>query len=314
MKLEVSPTKNVGTDATTHRRREGGGRVLSEHDVRATILLVDNDLAVRDVFRRALEHAGSIVLTTVTGHSAIDLLRRNAIDLAIVDLNLPDMSGMEVIRRAAAEGRPHPFILMGACLTIHVSVEAMKLGAFDVVEKPVAIDRLLRMVGACVGEASGAERTAVSRREPIRSRSIDGPPGSAAHRWALHVVKACESEDDLKTLDDWGRYAGVSYSTLCESCRIVGIRPHIARDFTRALRAVIKAAAYECNPSVLLDVSDRRTLRKLLDAAGPSFRSGAVTPVIQFIKDQRFISTSNEGIRVLLGYFDQPRSEPVLQD
>jgi hypothetical protein len=162
---------------------------------------------------------------------------------------------------------------------------------------------------ACIPRDQIAQPMRVGRSEPMPVRSIEASPGSAAHRWAVHVMKACEADGDLKTLKDWARCAGVSYSTLCESCRIIGIRPRTARDFARVLRAVIKSSVYGCDPSVLLDISDRRTLRVLLRRVGQSFAPETTMPVAQFIKDQGFVSTSNEGIRVLLGYLEQRQCE-----
>ena len=98
-------------------------------------------------------------------------------------------------------------------------------------------------------------------------------PGCAAERWALHVLKGCRSSGDVKTLTQWALSAGVSYTSLRESCRLVGIRPHDARDFTRVLRAVINSQGQQCDPEVLLDVSDSRTLATLFERAGLDVRS-----------------------------------------
>jgi DNA-binding response OmpR family regulator len=262
----------------------------------ATILLVDDDSSVLQAYRRALEHVRYTVLASTTGHSAIDQVRQQPVNLLVVDLNLPDMSGMEVIRHLAAEDNPRPFILVSGFLNVEISVEAMRLGACDVLEKPVSIERLTAIVKACLGKSD-------KRAEAIHVPHTSGHPASAAHRWAMYVLKGCEAEADLRTLEDWARFAGVSYSTLSESCRIIRIQPQAARDFTRALRAMIKSSAYRCEPSVLLDVSDRRTLKSLVERGGSFFRSGEDASVLEFIEHQRFVPISNEGIRVLLGYF-----------
>lgn len=284
-------------------REDGLELLLSHAPDRTTVLLVDDDPSTLDMFQRALTHAGFAVRTSSTGHSAMKVARQYPIDVMLLDLNLPDISGLEVLRRCAAEDRPERFILVSGCLSIETSVEAMRLGAFDVIEKPVSIDRLLSAVQACV-RTPGTDRPPHADSAAIHLPQTDGPPGSAAHRWAMYVVKACESETDVRTIEDWARAAGVSYSTLCESCRIIGIRPHAARDLARTLRALIKSAVYQCEPSVLLAVSDRRTLKSLLGRAGPGFQVAGGTSVAQFIRDQQFVASSNAGIRVLLGYFD----------
>src|SRR5690606_27782195 len=110
-------------------------------------------------------------------------------------------------------------------------------------------------------------RKSSSSRETSPVAEADHP-ASAADRWARFVLKVCESEGDLKTLKQWADFANVSYSSLRESCWLVGVRPRDARDFARVLRAVVKACERGCDPGVLLDVSDRRTLHLLLEKSG----------------------------------------------
>lgn len=280
--------QHMSTDATTS---PGGARIL----------VVEDDFAIREVFQRALENAGFTIVASATAHAAIDILGQRHVDLLIVDLRLPDMSGLAFVRYLNARARTCPFIVVSGELTVGSGVEAMKLGAFDVLQKPVALERLVDVVHTCLRKKGMSHLS--PRQTAIHLRDIEGHPSSAAHRWATYVLKACNADADLRTLEDWARCAGISYTTLCESCRIVGIQPHVARDFTRALRALIKSAEYQCDPSVLLNVSDRRTLRTLLDHAGPFFRPEGTGSVSEFIRHQRFVSISNEGIRILLGHF-----------
>jgi hypothetical protein len=118
------------------------------------------------------------------------------------------------------------------------------------------------------------------------------------------VLRGCEAEGDLKTIEDWARCTGVSYTSLCESCRLLAIRPRDARDFVRTLRALIIAHAEGCSPDVLLDVSDRRTLATLLRRAGAGFiRFDRRTPIEQFLLSQQFVSQENIGLRALRRWY-----------
>jgi CheY-like chemotaxis protein len=287
-------TTKVGNVARTGSRATTGS-MFGATVAAPTILLVDDDLSALEMFRCALQDRGFSVLGSTTGGSANHLVRRHPIGLMIMDLRLPDMSGIEIIRRLIADGNPRPFILVSGFLTIEISVEAMRLGALDVLEKPVTIDRLVSLVETWAHNSvhGGGVSTEASATTPLPYN--EGRPGSSAHRWAMYVVKAYQADGDVRTLEDWARCAGVSYSTLCESCRLIGIQPQAARDFTRALRAIIKSGVYHCNPSVLLNVSDRRTLKVLLERAGPFFRCGETISILQFIRHQRFVPASNEG-------------------
>lgn len=116
----------------------------------------------------------------------------------------------------------------------------------------------------------------------------------------MYVFRACAAAGDLKTLEAWAECVGVSYSSLRESCSLLGIRPHDARDLTRMLRAVMRSTLDDCPLSALLDVSDSRTLRILLERSGVAGGACAVEiSVEQFLSRQRFVPTGNAGLRVL---------------
>jgi hypothetical protein len=123
-------------------------------------------------------------------------------------------------------------------------------------------------------------------------------PRSAAERWAMLVLQACRSDGDLKTLADWAVFVGVSYSSLCEACRLIDVRPRDARDLARVLRAIIGSARDRLDPGLLLDVRDRRTLRALQKKAGLQEEEGCV-PIDQFLNRQRFVPSDNVGLAVL---------------
>jgi hypothetical protein len=133
----------------------------------------------------------------------------------------------------------------------------------------------------------------------ISSAAAAMRPRSAAERWAVHVLKACDAEGDLRTMESWATRSGVSVSSLAESCNLLGIQPRDARDFTRLLRALIKSTQHDCDPRALLDVSDPRTLGTLLDRGGLADAGKDRLSVEQFLDRQRFVSAGNNGVRVL---------------
>ena len=126
----------------------------------------------------------------------------------------------------------------------------------------------------------------------------------------MHVLKGCESEGDLKTLEDWAAYVGVSYSTLRENCQLLGIQPHDARDLMRLLRAVMKAPHGCCHPAMLLDVADRRTMKSLLERAAlaDGVRGGSVS-IREFIGSQKFVAGDNEALSVLKAFLGCHRDD-----
>jgi len=272
-----------------------------------TVLLIDDDASVRDPCARALQREGFLVESASSGADGLALAYAADIDLVLLDQRLPDMAGIEVIRALQRRMGRVRFVLASGCLTVDVAVRAMKLGAADVIEKPASVDHIVRSVAAAFDAADLLDRRLpgswlASAMVPRPRRLPQPRPKSAAERWALQVLKACESDGDLKTLDDWATFTGVSYSSLGEICRVIGIRPHDARDLARVLSALMKAWKLRCPVDVLLDVSDRRTLRTLLDKAGIPWGSGVREISVEaFLSHQRFVAVDNEGLRVLRG-------------
>ena len=132
--------------------------------------------------------------------------------------------------------------------------------------------------------------------ERLRRELAKGQRGSATARWAAYVLQACLAEDDLKTLSAWAKLLGVSYTSLRESCYMLGIHPHEARDFARVLRSLIRSSSTEWEPARFLDIADRRTAIALLEKAGLNQPAAGRSPLQQFFETQSFIQQTNLGV------------------
>ena len=126
-------------------------------------------------------------------------------------------------------------------------------------------------------------------------------PSSSAERWASYVLGACKSEKDPRTLAIWAREVAVSYTSLCESCRLIGIQPRQARDFSRVLRLLIRRSLQPYELASLLDISDRRTLDSIFQNAGLPHKKFITGPVsmLAFLNNQRFIPHENIGLKII---------------
>jgi len=130
-------------------------------------------------------------------------------------------------------------------------------------------------------------------------------PTSVAERWASYVLGACRSARDPKTIGIWARTVAVSYTTLCESCRLLGIQPRHARDFTRILRILLIPGCDFQQLASFLNVSDKRTLDAILQKAGfgPHTILSYSLSVIPFLNNQQFIMHDNPGLKVIQNAF-----------
>ena len=107
------------------------------------ILVIDDEPAIRLVVAAPLRRAGYEVEMAGGGHEALARLARGDIALALCDMSMPDMDGIEVLRQARAAGRDASFVMMTAFSAIETAVEALQAGASDYLVKPVRSAELL---------------------------------------------------------------------------------------------------------------------------------------------------------------------------
>ena len=134
------------------------------------VLVVDDEDGLRAFLAEALTTAGHDVTTAASGDEALRRLAGQAFELVITDLRMPGTDGMAVLRRVRAEQPETEVIVLTAHGTIETAVEAMKLGAFDYLQKPLGSPAELRLVVARALE----RRQLVAARD--RARLDDAPP------------------------------------------------------------------------------------------------------------------------------------------
>jgi DNA-binding response OmpR family regulator len=152
--------------------------------VSATVLVVEDDREIRELLRRYLERAGFAVLTTGSGAEAIQMLERGAARLVVLDLGLPDVDGLEVLR-AARDGREVPVLVLSARSEIPDRIRGLELGADDYVTKPFSPTEVVLRVQAVLHRAEpgsddlgavsfGAGRLRID--EARHQATLDGQP------------------------------------------------------------------------------------------------------------------------------------------
>lgn len=115
---------------------------------------------------------------------------------------------------------------------------------------------------------------------------------SAATRWAALVTRNIECPVDPRTLSIWGRFVGASVPMLRSRCVAIGVGTKASLDFTRMLRAVVRALRARSDPVLEFDVCDPRTIRRLFERGGlgDPYSYSSLPPVGQFLAAQRLIS------------------------
>jgi DNA-binding NtrC family response regulator len=116
----------------------------------ATILIVDDKEMMRDSLSLAMARAGHKAVTTGDPSEAPALVRQHRPACVITDLKMPKMDGIELLQKIRAESPDVPVVLMTAFATIGTAVQAMRLGAFDYVQKPFESEEILVIVDRAI--------------------------------------------------------------------------------------------------------------------------------------------------------------------
>ena len=117
----------------------------------STILIVDDEKNIRGTLSRALRLEGYATLEAGDGEEALERIENETIDLIILDLQMPRLDGLGLLERLAAAGRRLPVLVLTAHGSIEKAVRAVRLGAYDFIEKPPAAERILLAVANALG-------------------------------------------------------------------------------------------------------------------------------------------------------------------
>ena len=116
------------------------------------VLVVDDEEAVRSSLRMIFEYEGYEVLLAANGPAGLKMAEQEGPDLVFLDIKMPQMDGLEVLKRIKErEGAP-PVVILSGHGTVKTAVEAVKLGAFDFIEKPPESERILIVTRNALGQ------------------------------------------------------------------------------------------------------------------------------------------------------------------
>ncbi len=142
-----------------------------------TILIVDDEEAVLEVIARFAEEQGFKVVACGSGTEALGQLTHHHADVAAVDLRLPDVGGIEVLRAIREADPDCQVILMSGDATIDSAVEAVKLGAIDYLTKPLDFARLKHLLTVVRDEAARRGRLLQAEQEVAKNAEFCGMVG-----------------------------------------------------------------------------------------------------------------------------------------
>ena len=140
----------------------------------AKILVVDDEKSIRDALSDILIDEQYEIVTAEDGESGWAKLEQEKIDLVLCDIKMPKMDGMELLSKASDEGLDVPFVMISAHGTIDTAVEATKKGAFDFIQKPPDLNRILLTVRNALDNAKLTTETKVLKKKVSKGFDIVG--------------------------------------------------------------------------------------------------------------------------------------------
>jgi DNA-binding response OmpR family regulator len=199
------------------------------------ILIVEDEPNVRLVFRTALESDEYLLSTAEDGAMALRYLKQDPADLVLLDLQMPEMGGLEVLRRLREAGNAVPVVIVSAHDGAPNVVQAMRLGAIDFVSKPVTPEALRKVVAEVLSRNAAAPEP--PRPAPARATAVE--PSSedrlARAKQALNRREFNHAEEFLRQAITSNNYP------LAEAHYLMGIL-HEMRDERNAAYSSYRAA------------------------------------------------------------------------
>ena len=151
-----------------------------------TILVADDDPYIGKILNDRLESLGYRVLPAAGGKEALEVLERHDPQLALLDIAMADITGVDVLKEIRRRGRDFPVVMITAYGSIELTVEAMREGAYDFIPKPFKLDHIVLVVQKAI------EQQKLKRKVEILSEETD-------KRYELLVGKSAKISQAVET-------------------------------------------------------------------------------------------------------------------
>ncbi len=138
------------------------------------ILIIDDEKSIRNTLREILEYEKYTISEAKDGEEGLKLITENDYDVVLCDIKMPKMDGIEVLDKTIELGKEFPFIMISAHGTIETAVEATKKGAYDFIQKPLDLNRLLLTLRNALDRRNLVSETKVLKRKISKTYDIIG--------------------------------------------------------------------------------------------------------------------------------------------
>lgn len=153
--------------------------------MKSRILVVDDEESIREFLEIMLKKEGYEVTTAEDGQKAKDVLLKKSFDMVISDLQMPNVTGIELLKHVKDSYPETVFMLITAFGTTETAVEAMKMGAYDYVTKPFKIDEVRMNIANALKSQNLEVEVRTLKKELVREYSFQNMVGNSAPMHAI---------------------------------------------------------------------------------------------------------------------------------
>ena len=139
-----------------------------------SILIVDDEPSIRDSLGGLLSDEGFEILTAANGYEALKVMDKDSPDLVLLDIWMPGMDGIETLKEIKKSNPYIQVIIITGHGTVETAVRATKLGAFDLIQKPLSIDKVILSINNALNFRRLEEENRYLRKKTLEKHSITG--------------------------------------------------------------------------------------------------------------------------------------------
>ena len=137
------------------------------------ILIIDDERPIRSTLREILEFEKFKVDDAEDGKTGFELIKKNKYDIILCDIKMPKMDGMEVLEESMKIGIETPFVMISGHGNVETAVEAIKKGAYDFIQKPLDLNRILVTLRNALDKESFVKEIKTLKRKVSKTKSSD---------------------------------------------------------------------------------------------------------------------------------------------
>ena len=172
---------------------------MAELKILPNILVVDDEINVIESFKRLLEDDYK-VLTATNGEEALEKIEKENLDIVLLDIRMPEMDGIEVLRRIREMSENVDVIVVTAVSTMRTAIEAMKLGAYDYITKPFEVDEVIVSINKALEKRCLAREVSYLRSEVAKSVKFGNIIGTSEKMRQVYEIVSEMTKNDPTVL------------------------------------------------------------------------------------------------------------------